>query len=686
MNLRTGNLPAESTSFVDRERELAELRRLVGGSRLVTLTGVGGVGKSRLALRLASQLAHAYADGVWFVELSSLQEPALLAHTVALTLGVPDQSARLPGEVLAEYLAGRRLLIVWDTCEHMIAACADLAAALLRAAPGLHLVVTSRVRLGLSEERLFTVEPLAVPEPGEIGPDYTTQPAVVLFAERARAVAPSFTLTPQVAAICHRLDGLPLAIELAAARQRVMTVQEITDHLADRFHLLTGTPHGDPRHQTLRTTIGWSHELCEPKERLLWARLSVFAGLFDLDAATTVCADEALSPAEITHVLRALVDKSIVQRLPEGYRMLDTIREYGAQWLAELGQDEPLRRGHRDYFLGLARWFYADWYGPRQIEWYDRLRRRLPDIRTALDYSFSRPDQQLAGLDLAGCLIYCWVCLGMVREGRLHLDRGLSLAVEQGPELARALWASGWVTLTQGDYERGQVRLEHALRVADELGDLEALPHAGAITAVAPALAGRNDDAERLCGEVLALVGSRHHDCLFVVHIHRLIARAQSGDLDGALETVRTIRELSDRHGEVWARSYADAFGAGVQLGLGDFAAAAASARAAIRVKSSLNDALGLAISFTNLALATAFLGDAARGATLLGIATAQWQVAGSVVAQTSPAFVAAHTRCEEHCRAAVGDQAFEHAFGEGEEMDLRAALAYALHDPGRRR
>src|SRR5215831_2521767 len=315
----TGNLPAELTSFVGRRGELAEVRRLLASSRLVTLTGVGGVGKTRLALRAAAELRRAFRDGVWLVRLDQLREEALVAEAVAGALGLQDRAGYAPAAALAEYLAGRQLLLVLDNCEHLVDAVAELADLLLRTAAGLRVLATSREALTIDGESVLAVPPLPVPPPGRrlTAAELTRFPAVGLFAERAAQVVPGFAVTEAnaaaVAGICARLDGLPLAIELAAARLPVLSAEQIDERLGDRLGLLTAGGRARPaRQQTLRASIEWSWELCTRAERLLWARCSVFAGGFELDAAEGICAGRLLAAGDVLELLAALAGKSIL--------------------------------------------------------------------------------------------------------------------------------------------------------------------------------------------------------------------------------------------------------------------------------------------------------------------------------------------------------------------------------------
>ena len=359
-------LPAEFTRFVGRRRELAEVKRLLSGSRLVTLTGIGGVGKTRLALRAAADLSSAFRDGVHLVELADLRDPALLRHTVAGAMGLREQASDRQTSFLVEYLAPRQVLLVLDNCEHLIDGCAALAGELLRGCPQLRILATSGQSLGVSGENVVLVPSLAMPDPD--GPPPTPKTleqyeAVTLFVERACATVPTFAVTEQncaaVAALCRGLDGIPLALELAAVRLRALSPAEILDRLSSRYVLLTrGDPTAPARQQTLRASMDWSWELCSAQEQSLWSHLAVFTGGFELDAVEGVCSDEHLPPAAVLDVVASLVDKSVLGREECGshvrYRMLETIRQYGQEKLEEQGELDTCRRRHRDWYAELA--------------------------------------------------------------------------------------------------------------------------------------------------------------------------------------------------------------------------------------------------------------------------------------------------------------------------------------------
>ena len=455
----TGNLPAELTSFVGRRGEVAEVRRLLAGSRLVTLTGAGGVGKTRLALRAAAGLARAFPGGVWLVRLDQLREEALVAQAVAGALGLQDRAGFSPEGALAGHLAGRRLLLVLDNCEHLVGAVAKLADLLLRAAPGLRVLATSREALTITGEVVLAVPPLGAPDPGQqlILAQLGLFPAVRLFAERAAQVVPGFAVTEAnmaaVAGICRRLEGLPLALELAAARLPVLSPAQVGERLGDRLGLLTRGGRANPaRQQTLRASIGWSYELCSRAERLLWARLSVFAGGFELDAAEGICADDRLAAEEVPGLLAALAGKSILTAEHRGgvarYRLPEPLREYGRERLEESGEDAVLRRRHRDWHEQLARRADAGWLSPQLTEWTARLFREHANVAAAQDFRQAEPGEAEAGLHQQGLRL------------RGHDRMGTTFSVE----------ALAWIAASRHQYERAAVLLGAAAGLWQSMG------------------------------------------------------------------------------------------------------------------------------------------------------------------------------------------------------------------------
>jgi predicted ATPase/class 3 adenylate cyclase len=484
-----GHLPAQLTSFIGRDREIAEAAALLGQTRLLTLVGPGGTGKTRLSLQVAAQALSACPHGAWFVELAPLSDPDLVPQAVASALGLHAAPDRPILQTLADYLRSKSLLLVLDNCEHLVEACARLADHLLRAAPQLRILATSREALAIGGETSFPVPPLSLPDPYG-APLPPVEPlaqyeAVRLFLERARAVQPGFVVTDTnalaVAQICWRLDGIPLAIELAAARVRALSPQQIAARLDDRFHLLTGGSRSAlPRHQTLEALIDWSYELLSDPERVLLRRVSVFAGGWTLEAAETVCAGDEIPAHAVLDLLSRLVEKSLVlagdREGQARYWMLETIQQY-ARDKAHASRDvAAVRARHLEFCLGLAEDAERSLRGPEQLVWLNRLETEHNNLRASLGRAQPAGETE-AGLRLAGALFWFWLLRGYAGEGRRWLEGMLQLAGPAGPAplRAKAQRAAGFLAVGQGDIEAGRVRLQASLSLFRELADREGI-------------------------------------------------------------------------------------------------------------------------------------------------------------------------------------------------------------------
>jgi predicted ATPase/DNA-binding NarL/FixJ family response regulator len=464
--VRTGtvrtNAPTEPNSFVGRERELGELRQLVGVTRALTLCGAGGIGKTRLALRVLAEIADEFPDGTWFVELGDLRQPELVVSRVASEIGISEEPGRPLLDTLADALRSRQLVLTLDNCEHLIDACARVCHRLLASSPGLRVIATSREPLRVPAEKVWLVPPLAVAPAGTLAAaeDARCFEAVRLFAERAAASLPGFALnaanTAIVVSLCRALDGMPLAIELAAARVRALSVEQIAARLADRFGLLTtGDRTAPPRHRTLRATIDWSYELLTTRERALLRRLSVFTG-WSLEMAEQVCADDEIPAADMLDLIAALVDKSLVVVEPEvlgqaRYRLLDTIRQYAGERLAEAGEAAAFQIRLRDYSLRLAEHNHAVGMGQIPAPWSQRV-----DVFRRYDVDVGNVWQVLSrcledgdaetGLRISTAVRPCWIVRGTFAGGGEWLDSFLAL---DAPELARQVRGAALVGRAQ---------------------------------------------------------------------------------------------------------------------------------------------------------------------------------------------------------------------------------------------
>ena len=492
----TTNLPVQTTSFIGREEEREQIQRLLETTHLLTLTGAGGAGKTRLALQVAADLVAAYADGVWLVELAALSDPSLVVQAVASALGLREEPGRSLTETLTDYLKPKTLLLVLDNCEHLVEACARLVEILLRACPNLKVVATSREALHIAGETTYRVPSLLQPDPKalpleekDIATVLLEYDAVRLFVERARSHRPDFWLNrrngPIVAEICSRLDGIPLAIELAAARIRALTVEQIAFRLNDRFRLLTGGSRTAlPRQQTLQALIDWSYDLLNAAEKLLLSRLSVFSGGWTLEAAERVCAGEEIEAWQVLDLLTSLVEKSLVlfeEYEEEGsgrYRLLETIRQYGFERLEQHGRRDPLWSRHLDYYLSLAEEAESHLSGAaQQAEWLNRLEAEHDNLRRALEYCQKEEARAEAGLRLAGALWPFWQVRGHLSEGRAHLAEALERKGVQKRTLlrAKALQGAGVLAALQSDYDMARTLFEESLAVFRDLGNKQGI-------------------------------------------------------------------------------------------------------------------------------------------------------------------------------------------------------------------
>ncbi|MFC6086716.1 ATP-binding protein [Sphaerisporangium aureirubrum] len=681
------------TSFVGRRHEAASVGRALDGSRLVTLTGVGGVGKTRLALRVARGLRARFPGGMWFVELSSLRKPGMLGQTICSALRVSGKSGMSADTALQGFLAPRKSLLVLDTCEHLVETCAPLVDGLLSAAPDLRIMVTSRRVLGVSGESCFQVEPLAIDDRDQENAPGRHPEAVTLFADRAASLMPGFVPTPEVALLCRRLDGIPLAIELAATRLRTLSFDQIMGKIDDRFELLSGCARTPVRrHRTLRMAIGWSHELCEPVERLLWARLSIFSGDFDLPAAQAVCADPdtgtGVRREDVEDVLLRLVDKSIVHRVASGravrFRMLDTVREYGAEWLRRLGTEEETRRRHLDYFLDLARRFDREWFGPGQVDWHARMTRELPNLRAALDFALAHPAGHAAGVELAGRLAYFWMACGFVSDGRRYLRAALSRSPDlpPGAEVNRALWVCAWLADVQGDLDQANDLATECMTRSFAGMDRASAGWATACCATTglrwgylPEALGMFERARRTHEE-----GGDQGAGLAAALVGEAYVLARLGRREEALSLLRRQRSLCDSLGDIWMRSSGDWVRGFIELEDGDAVSADRFFRASLRAKHLLRDSLGMATAVSALAAAAARRGDTDRAARLLGVGELIELSFGLRVSISPPDDVREAT--EDLARTSLGPDAYAAAFQSGRALDVERAVEYALEPP----
>lgn len=511
------NLPTQLTTFIGREKEMMEVKQELADHRLVTLTGSGGTGKTRLSLQVAADVLDQFPQGIWFVELAPLTDPEQIPQTILSAIGISEQAGRPSIELLKEYLRTKKSLIVLDNCEHLIEASARLVDTLLNAAPELKILASSREALGVRGELSYSVPSLSLPDINHLPvmEQLSQYEAVRLFIDRASLVSPHFMVdkenAPAIAQICYRLDGIPLAIELAAARVKMMSVDQISKRLDDRFRLLTGGARTAlPRQQTLRALIDWSYDILSQNERLLLRRLSIFAGGWTLEAAETVCAGEGIESYEVLELLSQLVNKSLAivietsqpmgyARSPQEssrYRMLETIRQYAREKLLEAGEGEEIRNSHFDYYLQMGEKIVPELFGPKELVWMVWLDQEWDNLRAAVEWSLeTRPD---AGLELVNCLGYLFLDnLNYLTDFQNWLLQFLSHPMNSSRTARRARGLLHWAWYETASYEssaRIRSKVEEAISIYKELGDRNGLAH-GYLTAALATDNSRNGSA-----------------------------------------------------------------------------------------------------------------------------------------------------------------------------------------------
>ena len=710
-----GNLPAELTSFVGRDREVGEVKRRLAGARLVSLVGVGGTGKTRLALRVAGQVQRAFPHGVWFVDLTQLhdvgligqevQDPDVLAFLVKATLGLREQGGGPPLRVLTEQLADRQMLLILDNCEHLLPACAVLANTLLRGCPGMRILVTSREPLAVAGEMLLPIPPLSAPDPGQ-RPSLAALSrceSVALFLTRAQAALPGFELTEEnhaaVADLCHRLDGLPLAIELAAAQVRVLALDQIVERIADRFGLLSrGSRNAPERQQTLGACVNWSFDLCAKPERMLWARLSVFAGGFELDAVEGVCADETLPEADLLDLVTGLMDKSILTRADIGdgqaptvrYQMLETIREYGHQKLHRAGEDVALRRRHRDWYERLVTRASVEGVIDRPAYWMARLTREQSNLRAALELGLTEPRGAEATLRLAVSLPpHYWSGSGLLGEGRRWLDRALAQASPPTALRARAFLINSHLATWQGDADAAMRLLDEGEELARRLDASPELGHAASIRGVGALYGNDLPVAVESLTRAWTML-SKTPDADLYLYLNVLtglgVAAGMAGDYERASACHQEMLAIVEPRGGGRHRSLARWLGGLIDWHRGDLEQAAEQEMEALRLQDTWgsDDQFVTAVCLELLAWITVAQQRYRRAATLLGAADARWTDVGTPV--TANLQHAGHrSACERQTRDALGDTAFADTVARGRALPYEDAIAYALEEPRQR-
>ncbi|MBI3998935.1 MAG: tetratricopeptide repeat protein [Armatimonadetes bacterium] len=730
LDARPNNLPRQLTSFIGRQREMDEVKRFLSVSRIATLTGTGGCGKTRLALHVGADLLETFPDGVWLVELGALSEPALVPQSVAAALRVREEPGRSMIDTLSDYLSLKHLLLVLDNCEHLVEACARLAETLLRTCPRLRILATSREALRVPGEVTYHVPSLSLPDLDALPSveRLMQSDAVRLFVDRAMLSQPAFGVDSRnaaaVAQVCRRLDGIPLALELAATRVKLLSVDQIARRLDDRFRLLTaGSRTTLPQHQTLRAAMDWSYELLSDQERILLRRLSVFAGGFALDAAETICAGGGIAEREVLDLLARLVDKSLlmtdVSREEARYRLLETVRDYAREKLEQSSEAEATRGRHRDWFLAVAERSEPELTGRDQSIWLDRLEREVDNLRAALEWSQAHAGEATNGLRLAAALWYFWVMHGYFSEGRRWLEATF-ISGEVDPAVrAKALYGAGILAYHQGDYARAARLGEEGLALSRRAGN--DLRRAGCLAVMGLAAVGRGDYAQAAVhgNEALALFRTLgDHWGIALSLVIAGVAAQYHGDYRQAAtlfqESLSILREVGDKrlaasvtgslgviarlsgnHAQASAllrqsleffRGLKDQWGIGYTLGhlgivaraQGDEALALAFFRESLAVRWRIGDKRGMAQSLAGLGAIACAHADYRAAARLLGAAQALRKAIG---APMSPADQEDFDRTMRLVREHLEESAFATALAEGQSTPLEQVVAAALQE-----
>jgi predicted ATPase/DNA-binding CsgD family transcriptional regulator len=683
------NLPLQLTSFIGRERELAEVARLLLTTRLLTLTGAGGSGKTRLALEVAAHMRKGFPEGVRLVELAALSDATLVAQAVASALQVREGAGQPLSETMISTLNTRHELLVVDNCEHVIEACAQLVEALLCGCPNLRILATSREPLRIAGEVTWVVPNLSLPDPQRLPAlkDLHRYEAIQLFVERARDVLPEFTANENNAAAivqaCSQMEGIPLAIELAAARVRVLSVEQIAARLDDSIRLLVGGSRtSSTRHHTLKAALDWSYDLLSPTEKQVFRRLAAFGGGFTLEAAEAICAGEGIAGTDVLDLLAQLVEKSLVvvvqhQDSERRYRLLEPIRQYSLGKLHASGEEADIHQRHRDWYLALAQASYPMLYGPQQAAWVDRLETEHDNLRAALSWSLREPDGGEPGLQLSVALNFFWQMRGYLSEGRRWLEAMLAQGqLAPAPLRGRALSASGFLTFHLGDFAQAKEYWKQALAIYQELADPSRIgwqlmflaylaqqerDYAGAVT-----LAEQSLSLQRSAKEPWSIAGALFclADSIYVL-----------GDVSRAVTLLEESTAIAREMGNQWGLGRRLVRLGQVSQAQDNLESALVLIQEGLSACRSAGDQWGISMALIGLAGAACKLGEPERAAQLLGAVERRRTTIGAAL------WLVDQLEYESNLKAAqdaLTAEQFEASWRRGQEMPLDEALTYA--------
>lgn len=689
MRLPLGSLPVPATSMVGRADSLREVVRALRKVPLVTLTGPGGIGKSRLAIAVAeSERAH-YGDGVWHVDLSNVPAGGPIDEAILESLTRGDHSMTPSGRRLNDVVAGKRMLLILDNCEHVSRQVSVVTSDMLATARGLSVLATSRIALDSVGERVVQVPPLAVPDP-----DLVTDAAEVrafdgvrLLVARAMAASPSFDLDQsnfrEVAAVCSRLEGWPLAIELAASQLRSLTPAQLLETLDDRLALCSKDPATIARHTSLRAVIGWSWELCEPAARTLWQRASPFADGFDLDAARQVCSDERLPSEEIWRVMDSLVSNSILvaTRGPSSlrFRFLETVRQFGREQLDLSAERVHYDRRHRDYFRSMTADAARAWDTAEQTASIRKIRAEKANITRALGWSLATPGEEEAGLEIAAHLRYHWAIDGSIRDGRRWLQRALDATTTDAGMRPTALWVLAWVTILQGDAGACSAALDEARELALARDDRIASTRAQVLRATALLWVGDAHNAVTSLRSALEFFrGAEDPGALLFTSMMLILALAEAGSAEEAESVATEALSVSGRSGELWGRAQS-LWALGYCRWLaGDHEAAHTLVESSLNLRLDF-DQTGTALKLETLVWVAASRREYERAATLLGGVQQLWKRLGTSISAFGIHFARHAHECEEALRLTMSAARFDSRVAAGRALHVEELINYAL-------
>ena len=721
------NLPLQMNRFIGREREMVAVRELLVTTRLLTLTGTGGSGKTRLALQVATDLLEEFTHGVWWVELAALSDPLLVPQAVASVVSIPERAGCTVTEALSDALRPKHLLLVSDNCEHLLAACVQLIETLLHTCSQLHVLVTSREALTITGETTWLVLPLRVPDTYQPLPieGLLAYEAVQLFVERARSVLPSFTLTPEnasaVVQVCRRLDGIPLAIELAATRIRALSVEQIVARLDDAYRLLTGGSRSAlPRQQTLRAAMDWSYDLLSAHEQACFRRLSVFVGSSSLEAAEAICAGEPGEAYDVLNVLSSLIDKSLVLMEQHGgearYRLLETVRQYGQDKLQEFAEAAQVRRNHRDWYARLAEQAESEMLEVQPESWLERLEAEHDNLRVALGWSLDQKEAETAA-QIGAAIWRFWLLRGHMSEGRSFLERALAGFSEQNAVRAKALNVAAILASLRDDYTAARTLAEESLALSRELAERKQTGYALYTLGRLARIEGNYAGAAALFEESLSLfreLGQQHDIALVLSGLGLTVLYLGEDERATALceESLAISRELGDPRGiaswlanlgmimlargddkrakELCEESLAIRRALGYKGGcahtlaiLGRIALhqdayerAIACYAESLALRQETGEKEGMATALEGLAAVTGMQGQPVRAARLYGFAASLRALLG---APLPPIDRPSHQQTVAALRAQLDEPTFLNAWTQGQAMTLEEALAEAV-------